>query len=257
MGGGYELFEIGQQSGNFGSELKKIRFLVSFSNVETSLFDSYSLGQSITQEITTYFVSNKIQSEPIQVGGMGGGIGSFLEILRELWENKELISFVITLINFIKIKIRSRIQKNVKNLKPRIALTFKIESTSPINKLKRSDVEITLARCAANLLIISNSIAELTQENHKFLRCDFSINISITSKDFSYVIKIPEESRNSHNINKFLAVIKNIKVQTGLHSTYNIGALNLLQRIDWVKKRNIRYFFCLSTNIVNDFLKKY
>ena len=265
MGGTKEEIEQGNQIQKAWNELDNVSyyFLTSEkSNFE--LFDLNTLFPNLIKTIESYFDKSGIKYSylgPIDRGG-GGGF-SIIELLKLLWQNKDIFSFFHSLIFFFKSFYTSYVNNQVKNVKPRIDLYLLIETNAELVKVPNNYINYMFSTKTINLTQISNSLANHITSEYNFILCDIFIESRINTKNYSANFFFSNENRNESKLNRFLLIIKNIKIRNFLYSSYKFSHLGLIKRSDsfWNSKlrefgKSTHYYLLVSTNIISDFLNK-
>lgn len=265
MGGGKELYESNIQQEKLNKELDTISFYVYFPNKgNLLLFDLDKLYKKLTKTISKRLQDYGLFSKEIQVEGGGGGFETILEILKSFWENKDILTFIMSIGNFIKNVHSLWVRRNIDNLKPYIDIHFFIEADCEVNKIKPSELNYIISRRLANLLVVSSGVLDNLQASFGGFCFTVSVEAKVNSKHFSAFFALPS-NRTSYKINRLLQVISNLRIRECLHSVYKTIYLNVICRSDTklirtknsidAKNTKINYLI-ISSNLLSDYLNR-
>lgn len=260
MGGGPEVFETNKQYQSLSDELKHVTYYLAPSMIGNSaLIDVNSILVSIRHDIDQYFKENGINHTDLgEVGGMGGG-GGFLELLKELWEKKDLIALAITSIKFASIlaknEYRKRLENKTKPLYFRLNLNLSISSDYSTEKIGNDYLEDYLIKVLSNLLLVSYALHKQIIEKRSFLKLDIDLNASIKSKTFNFALYLPSEEAEKQKKSKMLSILKTVTIKNDLSKSFRIIWKIIIKRTDLKEGENKgkNYYFLTPSKLIKDY----
>lgn len=259
MGGTQGIIDTHKQYSKLSNELDQVNFYMIFSG-NLSMLDIEKLHDRIGAEIGKKLTQNGIVRHKIYgVGGGGGGVEGVWEIIKTLWENRDIMIFVSSLRFFLKRTYARYLNNSVSNLYPRVLVHFNIESESSVNKIEKKDLCSVTYMKLSNLLCITNHILNELKSSYNAFFFDLSVELKINSIGYSSTYSLCHELRKSRE-KRMLKIIKNLKVIPNLNSTYDALNFNFVRRSDkgLDTDGNLHfkdYYFFFSTNTLSDFLK--
>lgn len=253
-----KMLETEHQLTVLSDELDKVSFMFDFiSRGNISLLDSTKLHDQFEKEIAELLLRNGVKSCTFCLAdGGGGGLGTLWEIIKVLWENKDIIMFASSLFYFVKGIFIQYERNSVKNLYPIVVVVFKITSESELENLPKDEISSIVSKKLANLLVVANGVLEEMKGRYKPFKFDIFVEVRINSMGFYSSYSARHEQRLIIE-NKFLRFIKDLKVIPGKKNSYHAMPLNFIRRVDRVDKSgsgtsNKKYYFWASTKTVAD-----
>ncbi len=234
MGGGQEEFNKSQQFYKTCDELDNVKYFVHFpNNNNLEIFNTAKLHDALTKQVDLRLDAYSIRHTKLDVsGGGGGGFETFLEILKALWDNKQILVFVVSIGTFIHRILNSYINNINLPLKPRVLLAFVIESQSNISKIDKKTLHYLISNRISNLLNVANSISESLSEDLKAIRFDISVEAQIKYINYSVMFSLNSEQNSIFNRSRYLRIIKNIKIRSNHFCNYSVTKWLAIRRSD-------------------------
>jgi len=260
MGGTQAMIDSGKQYEVLSKNFKHVGCYIFFSRMSGSTIDYAALYKNLVSDVSKELEKYGITSyEFYEAGGGGGGFETFWDIIKELWENRDLISFFWSMVRFLKIlHIRYEIN-STKKFYTEALVSFKIESDGELDKLSKRDLEDTVSSTLANLLIVTNAILDDLRSKYKAISFDLSVEARLPFFDFSSAFVLKQKYRNSRD-KQMLRYINSLKVKKGICTLHEFKPLYLIKRTDRTNNSegNLKfkeYYMLLSTSILSDLFK--
>ncbi len=262
MGGGVDIVEETGQYSSLSDELDEISFILLPITGNADFLNVYKLGSNIEKEILAHYKDLGIKCKSSgYAGGGGGGMESPIEILKILIQNWDLLSLIGSIIRVGRQYIVLSHQRKLQNSKPRFSISFNIHSDSMIDRLGEKEAGKILKRKLNNFLLITQSLINKLALNYTFLAFDVSVGGSLSSPNYIISLNIPDESRNSSLIPRYLNMINgSLKIRNNFRSNFSPTKWVAIKRTDsnlmdssMQALSNKIYYLFLSSRVLKDY----
>lgn len=223
-------------------ELYKVHFRVDLnSSSNFFLFDYEKLHKELSSEITSYLKKNGVsyEDEGIFEGGGGGGLDSFVEAIKLIFTNKELLGIltsILALVRALPLYLRTWLAKAQNKTKPRVLLNFKLESKADIDKEEVNQIDGMLSQLLLNLKYIGDDVCVNLSASRPSFLFDLKLITTITKKSSSVVYLIPHEQRNFFNSYRLIRLIQSLRIKNNKEIFYEFNGIKklfLISRTDF------------------------
>lgn len=260
MGGTQAEFDRRRQYELLSNDLVHVMYYVYISNIP--LLDVGKLQGKFEKIIGIELEKNGIQSfQVVGVGGGGGGGGeTFWEIIKFLWGHREILTFLVSMFQFIKTFYINLIKTSVKSSYPLVDAHFIIDANSKVDKLKKNELDSVFSESLANLLIVTNSILSAINSDYPAFRFNLSVEGRVNSIGYSTTFRLDHHSRISKE-SRIIEIIQNLRLRSNTSSDYQLSKFDLVKRSDRYTKSNgvykfNDYYLFFSKNIISDYFKR-
>lgn len=219
----------------------------------------------VVKEIEEYFLKNGIDARWLgPVDGGGGGFETLLEIIKKIWENKDIIEFLLSLIGFFKNRVIGFASKKVSDNKISLDIGLSVSSDENIDGIPDEISNSFLTLKLKNLLLISNDLAEFISAKHGFLSINTNFEATVRSQDFIISFSLIKEQMKDINVARYLKIIENAKIRFGKVIRYSVTNLWLIKReegeISFTGRSSSshkfkNYYFIFSSRLLKDLIR--
>lgn len=231
MGGSIEMFEEQEQIERVSRGISKVNYCVRFADLGNwELLGRDKIYEKICGETDSYFEEMGVDHALVEVESGGGGLETFREIVMQLWQNRDLIAFIVSLGRQFKSVYRAFVNNKVKNMKPRLDFSFWLESDDKVDKLDTPLLGDVISRRYTNLLTISNNLINKLHDSYPFIGLDYSVGVRLLHIRFSMTIAVPGYKRDESTINRFLSLIMNMKIKKHTFTDYRINGIGIIMK---------------------------
>ncbi|MBP9819116.1 hypothetical protein KBC79_00035 [Candidatus Woesebacteria bacterium] len=251
---------------NFDKELSKVEFYIHAPRPnDFSLINRDKFYPLVVKEIEKYFTNNGVNAKWIgPVDGGGGGMESLIEIIKNVWENKDIFEFIIAFFGFFKNQLINIATKSVNHNKITLDIGLSIHCDSNSGNVSKADLDFLLREKMKNLLLISNDLADFISSKHGFMSINTNFEATIRAQNFMISFSLNSDQRKVINIARYLNIIDNSRIRVRKIIRYTVTKLLLIKReegeIDFSGRSSIshgykNFYFIFSSRLLKEFIK--
>jgi len=258
MGGTQSMIDAQNEHEVLTKDLKHVNCYVFFSRINKSSIDYQVLYENLVRDISLGLKKYGITSyEFYEAGGGGDGLETIWDLLKILWENKDVISFVGSLISFFKNFFYQLEVRKVEKFYTEALVVFRLETNSKFNSLSKGEIEDTVSFTLANLLTITNAILDDQKSKYSAIHFNLSVEARLPFYDFSSTFNLIQEYRKSRE-KQMLRFLKSLKIKKGVTIQHDLIPLHFVKRTDrTVDSKGYshfkKYYMLFSTKILRDY----
>lgn len=252
MGGTPEMFEIDKQMSALYDDLPEVTYSFEPTTSKLSIIDYGVLFENIHKEIRSYFKLNGIKFKYQEPGGAGGGAYSFVELLKNLLVDHNILGFIVNTFDLIKDTIKNFFVEKYNHIKPEITLHLSIGSDKPLDKIKDYEIKEVYSGYLISLLNFAKSLCHYLKIKHEFIRFNVRVSIYLEAVETGQTFEINEQDLTEFNLGRFINIINNSKMKHNTHSVYKFIRFNLIQRTDHKDGGLKKYYFLLSSKLLGE-----
>lgn len=244
-------------------DIDKIRCYIDLSDDGNNIMlNRQKIYSEFSVKITKYFEQYGLAYEILPLGGKGGGIEKFWDILKFAWENKEFFIIIFTIFKIIghfPEFLTSSLIRIKSSDYPRAFLSLSLETN---DELHDNNLDYWLGKRLINLKHISDGICNELLKDYSLFKFDQSFGLFIQPLKFLIIYTVPSEQRNGFNSSRIIRLFNSLKVKTNTSINYNFTRWFAIKRIDGTlvlenKSRatrlNKKYYLFLSTRVLSDY----